>query len=71
MFYFILAAVIFLFIYMFAGKDFTPAVIDKVQIESPAEESGLKKNDIILEIDIQRKIIANKLSSVQMDPALK
>ena len=48
---FILAAVIFLFIYMFAGKDFTPAVINKVQIESPASEAGLKKNDIILEID--------------------
>ena len=48
---FILAAVIFLFIYMFAGKDFTPAVINEVQIESPAAEAGLKKNDIILEID--------------------
>ena len=48
---FILAAVIFLFIYMFVGKDFTPAVINEVQIESPAEEAGLKKNDIILEID--------------------
>ena len=48
---FILAAVIFLFIYMFAGKDFTPAVINKVQIESPASEAGLKNNDIILEID--------------------
>tara|TARA_B100000579_G_scaffold97071_1_gene77005 strand:- start:106 stop:1248 length:1143 start_codon:yes stop_codon:yes gene_type:complete len=48
---FILAAVIFLFIYMFAGKDFTPAVINEVQLESPAAEAGLKKNDIILEID--------------------
>jgi len=48
---FILAVVIFLFIYMFVGKDFTPAVINEVQIESPAEEAGLKKNDIILEID--------------------
>ena len=48
---FILAAVIFLFIYMFVGKDFTPAVINEVQIESPAAEAGLKKNDIILEID--------------------
>ena len=28
---FILAIFIFLFIYMFAGKDFTPAVIDEVQ----------------------------------------
>ena len=48
---FILAIVIFLFIYMFVGKDFTPAVINEVQIESPAAEAGLKKNDIILEID--------------------
>ena len=48
---FILAVVIFLFIYMFAGKDFTPALINEVQIESPAEKAGLKKNDIILEID--------------------
>jgi len=48
---FILAIVIFSFIYMFVGKDFTPAVIDEVQKESPAEIAGLKKNDIILEID--------------------
>ena len=48
---FILAVVIFLFIYMFVGKDFTPAVINEVQLESPAAEAGLKKNDIILEID--------------------
>ena len=48
---FILAIIIFLFIYMFVGKDFTPAVIDEVQKDSPAYISGLKKNDIILEID--------------------
>ncbi len=48
---FILAAVIFMFIYMFVGKDFTPAVINEVQKESPAEVAGFKKNDIILEID--------------------
>ena len=48
---FILAAFIFLFIYMFVGKDFTPAVINEVQVESPAEKAGLKKNDVILEID--------------------
>ena len=48
---FILAIVIFLFIYMFIGKDFTPAVIDEVQKDSPAEIAGMKKNDIILEID--------------------
>ena len=36
---------------MFIGKDFTPAVIDEVQKDSPAEVAGMKKNDIILEID--------------------
>jgi len=48
---FILAIFIFLFIYMFVGKDFTPAIVDEVQKGSPAEISGMKKNDIILEID--------------------
>ncbi len=48
---FVLAIVIFLFIYMFAGKDFTPAIIDEVQEDSPAEIAGMKKNDVILEID--------------------
>ncbi len=48
---FILAIFIFLFIYMFSGKDFTPAVINEVQKDSPAQIAGLKKNDIILEID--------------------
>jgi regulator of sigma E protease len=48
---FILAIFIFSFIYMFAGKDFTPAVINEVQKNSPAQIAGLKKNDIILEID--------------------
>ena len=48
---FILAVVIFCFIYMFVGKDFTPAVVSEVQKDSPAEISGMKNNDIILEID--------------------
>ncbi len=48
---FILATVIFMFIYMFVGKDFTPAAINEVQKDSPAEIAGLKKNDVILEID--------------------
>ena len=46
-----LAAIIFIFIYTFIGKDFTPAVINEVQNESPAKSAGLQKNDIILEID--------------------
>jgi len=48
---FLLAIVIFLSIYMFVGKDFTPAVIDEVQKDSPAEMAGLMKKDVILEID--------------------
>ena len=48
---FLLAVLIFLFIYMFAGKDFTPAVIQEVQKDSPAQIAGIQKNDIIIEID--------------------
>jgi len=59
---FILAFVIFLSVFMFVGKDFTPAMIAEVQKESPAEIYGLKKNDILLNID------GNKVESV-MDVA--
>ena len=55
---FLLAMVIFLSIYMFIGKDFTPAMINEVQNESPAQIAGLKKNDLILEID------GNKVQSI-------
>ena len=48
---FLLAIVIFTFIYMFAGKDFTPAKIDGVQENSPAFVAGLQKEDIIFSID--------------------
>ena len=55
---FLLALVIFFSIYTFVGKDFTPAVINEVQKESPAMTGGLKQNDIILEID------GNKVESI-------
>ena len=55
---FLLAIVIFSGIYMFVGKDFTPAKIEEVSIESPAEKAGLKKNDIITSID------GNKVQSI-------
>ena len=45
---------------MFVGKDFTPALIDEVQKDSPAEVAGLMKNDVILEID------NNKVESILM-----
>ena len=48
---FLLAIFIFFSIYTFVGKDFTPAVINEVQKESPAMSAGLKKNDIIVSID--------------------
>jgi regulator of sigma E protease len=48
---FILALSIFFSIYTFIGKDFTPAVINEVQKDSPAMMGGLKQNDVILEID--------------------
>ncbi len=55
---FLLAIIIFSFIYMFVGKDFTPAKIEQVQAESPAEKVGIKKNDIIVSID------GNKVKSI-------
>ena len=48
---FILALVIYFSFYTFIGKDFTPAVINEVQKDSPAMIGGLKQDDIILEID--------------------
>ena len=47
---FVLAIVIFFFIYTFVGKDFTPAVINEVKKDSPAYVAGLKKNDIIVKV---------------------
>ena len=55
---FLLALVIFFSIYTLIGKDFTPAVINEVQKDSPAMVGGLKQNDIILEID------GNKVESI-------
>ena len=48
---FILAILIFSFIYMFAGKDFTPAQINEVQQDGPAYSSGIKSGDVILSIN--------------------
>ena len=48
---FLLAIVIFAFIYMFAGKDFTPAKIQEVQLESPAYVAGIKSGDVIQSIN--------------------
>ena len=52
---YVLAILIFTMIYMFVGKDMTPAVIDEVQKDSPAFVAGMKKNDKIISID-NRKV---------------
>ena len=48
---YILAILIFAMIYMFVGKDMTPAIINEVQKDSPAFVAGFKKNDQIISID--------------------
>ncbi|MDA7471762.1 site-2 protease family protein [Candidatus Pelagibacter ubique] len=48
---FLLAILIFFSVYTFFGKDFTPAVINEVQKDSPAMVAGLKDNDIVVSID--------------------
>ncbi|MDA7847494.1 RIP metalloprotease RseP [Candidatus Pelagibacter sp.] len=55
---FLLAILIFFSVYTFAGKDFTPAVINEVQKNSPAMVAGLKDNDIVVSID------GNKVKSI-------
>ena len=55
---FLLAIVIFFSIFTFVGKDFTPAVINEVQKDSPAMLAGLNNNDIIVSID------GNKVKSI-------
>ena len=55
---FILAIFIFTFIYLFVGKDLTPAKIQEVQKNSPAYIAGIKKNDVILSIN------KNKVQSI-------
>ena len=54
---FVLAIFIFVFIYMFVGKDMTPAVIQEVQKDSPAYVAGIKKNDKIISIN-DKKVIS-------------
>jgi len=48
---FVLALVIFSFIYMTVGKDFSVPIIQDVKIDSPAYKAGLKKNDQIVAIN--------------------
>ena len=55
---FLLAILIFFSVYTFVGKDFTSAVINEVQKDSPAMVAGLKDNDIVVSID------GNKVTSI-------
>ena len=48
---FALAILIFSLIYLFIGKDMTPAIISEVQVDSPAYVAGMEKNDKIISID--------------------
>ena len=48
---FILAFVIFVGLFMFVGKDLTPAKIGSVQEKGPAAVYGLQQDDILLNID--------------------
>ena len=61
---FILAIFIFFSIYTFVGKDFTPAVINEVQKDSPAMSAGLKKNDVILSIDDNKVKSINRRKNI-------
>ena len=48
---FVLAIIIFSLINIFIGKDLTPAVVQEVQIDSPAQVAGIKQNDKIISIN--------------------
>ena len=60
---FLLAIVIFSCIYMFVGKDFTPAKIVQVSVDSPAEKAGLQKNDVIVAIDDNKVLSIREVST--------
>ncbi len=60
---FLLAIVIFSCIYMFVGKDFTPAKIAQVSVDSPAEKAGLQKNDVIVAIDDNKVLSIREVST--------
>ena len=48
---------------MFVGKDFTPAKIEEVQIESPAEKAGLRRGDLVIAAD--ENVIADPQSLLE------
>ena len=48
---FLTAIIVFSMVSMFIGKDFTPAVISKINKDSPAEKAGLSVGDQIMSIE--------------------
>ena len=60
---YILAILIFAMIYMFVGKDMTPAIINEVQKDSPAFVAGFKKNDQIISIDNNKVVSILEVSA--------
>lgn len=60
---FLLAIFLFTFIFIFSGKDFTQPQVSLVQDKSPAFIAGIKKGDIILEINDNKIIGLNKVSA--------
>ena len=49
---------------MFVGKDFTPAVISKVNEDSPAERAGLMVNDQIIIIEGKKIVSIRDISQI-------
>ena len=50
---------------MFIGKDFTPAKIAEVSVESPAEQVGLKKGDIIAAEGLKKVRHRGKIKTIK------
>ena len=67
---FVLALMIFVFIYMFVGKDMTPAIVHEVQKDSPAQISGIKKNDRIISIDNKKPKGNGSITCLNMKQAV-
>tara|TARA_Y100000590_G_C15632968_1_gene981895 strand:- start:228 stop:1346 length:1119 start_codon:yes stop_codon:yes gene_type:complete len=73
---FLTAIIIFFMVAMFVGKDFSPAMINKVAENSPAENAGLMPNDQIIKInnskidsilDVSRMILITTSESIKID----
>jgi len=66
---FILAILIFSFIFMLIGKDFSQPQIKSVQENSPAYNAGLKKDDIIIEINSYKVVSIREVSPLINSPS--